>query len=139
VAVLVRNDHPDVATQAGQEALAALLAPKVALRYVRSTPGPKLAVVEATTVPPPAGPAGRARRTLLDRPHAKLANAAREALVRASTATGAPALTKNAARALVAEHLSSHDLTGPLLDLPRAAMPALLADLATAATTTDTP
>ncbi len=84
VAVLVPNDHPDLADAAGQEALAGLLAGTWALRFRRSTPGPRLAIVEAVRVPvPPDDPAAAARRHVLDRPHAKLANACREALVRA--------------------------------------------------------
>ncbi|MBB5077197.1 bis-aminopropyl spermidine synthase family protein [Nonomuraea endophytica] len=54
-------------------------------------------VLDAVRLPPPAGPAARALRGILDNAHAKLANTWREALI---TARGG-ALTKNEARALI--------------------------------------
>jgi hypothetical protein len=136
-AVLVRNDHPDIADAAGQAALAGLLAGAVALRFRRSTPGPRLAIVEATRLPAP-GPvapvapapdSAAARRHVLDRPHAKLANSCRDALVRAVAPAGAGPLTRNQARALVAEHLppAGVDPSLTLLELPRARFAALFA------------
>src|SRR5829696_2858135 len=125
VAVLVPNDHPDLADAAGQEALRALVAPRLSLHYRRSTPGPKLAIVEATVVPVPTDPGERAGRAVLDRPHATIANAAREALIKASSAAGTP-VTKNEARARVAEALPPATAASTLLDLPRGALPSLI-------------
>jgi N4-bis(aminopropyl)spermidine synthase len=134
VAVLVRNAHPDIADAAGQEALSSLVGDALSLRYRRSTPSSRLAIVEATRVPPPDPAGGRpgaraaaARRHVLDRPHAKLANACREALIRTSTT----ALTKNEARARVATHVTSAgvDTSLSLLELPRAQLATLLSAL----------
>ena len=65
VAVVVPNDHPDLTSAAAQAALAELVAPRLRLRYRRSTPGPKLAVVEAEVVATPTDPPARAVRALL--------------------------------------------------------------------------
>jgi hypothetical protein len=133
VAVLVPNDHADLADAAGQEALSSLLAGTWALRFRRSTPGPRLAIVEAVRAPvPPGDPAAVARRHVLDRPHAKLANACREALVRAAGS----ALTKNEARSLVASHVTATgaDTSLALLETPRATLALVLPALDTAAT-----
>jgi len=48
VTLLVPNHHPDLADAAGQAALRELVAAKWDLRFRRSTPGPKQAIVEAT-------------------------------------------------------------------------------------------
>jgi N4-bis(aminopropyl)spermidine synthase len=132
LAVLVPNDHPDLADAAGQEALASLLAGTWVLRFRRSTPGPRLAIVEAGRVAEPGDdPAAVARRHVLDRPHAKLANACREALIQAA----AGPLSKNEARALVASHVTSAgvDTDLSLVELPRAQVVTVLEALATAA------
>lgn len=139
IAVLVRNDHPDIADAAGQEALSTLVGDTLALRYRRSHPGPRLAIVEATrtTAPDPASaPAAAARRHVLDRPHATLANACREALIRATAPGRNRPLTKNEARGLVAEHVTAAgiDTSLALLEVPRAQLVALRGALAAAAT-----
>ena len=117
VAALVANNHPDIADQAGQRALSALVAAKFALTFHRSVPDGKHAVVTADPVAP-SGVAG----ALLERPHGKLANIWREALIRESGG----ALTKREARARVAELAPDlHDER--LIDLPRHRIAAVLA------------
>jgi N4-bis(aminopropyl)spermidine synthase len=133
LAVLVPNRHPDIAGAAGQVALRALVGARWDLRYRRSDPGPHLAIVEATTARVPADDVGaHARRHVLDRPGGRLANVGREALIAATAGRRAP-LTKNAARAVLADVLAGADLDASLLDLPRGAMAAVLDGLATAA------
>ena len=109
VAALVANNHPDITTQATQESLKSLLAPKFTLTFHRSTPTNKHAVVTATPTP-----ATTAAGALLDRPHGKLANIWREALIKHSPTP----LTKRDARARVAE-LAPHLTDELLIDLPR--------------------
>lgn len=115
VAVLVDNRHPDIADERAQHALIDLLAGKYALRLLRSTPGPRQAVVLATAVEP------TMRGRLLSRAHGKVANAWREAL----TSTG---LTKNEARErITAAAVDARWLDGRLIDLPRHALREVLA------------
>ncbi|GAA4292557.1 hypothetical protein GCM10023148_55850 [Actinokineospora soli] len=116
VAALVANNHPDIADQAGQRALSALVAGKFALTYRRSVPDGRHAVVTADPVPA-SGVAG----ALLDRPHGKVANIWREALIRESGG----ALTKREARARVAE-LAPGLGDERLVDLPRHRLEELL-------------
>jgi predicted methyltransferase len=73
LALLVPNSHPDVASEAGQRALAELVGGKYSLRYRRSTPGPEHAIVVATRVP--------GSRGILDRAHGRIGNVWREALI----------------------------------------------------------
>lgn len=111
VAFVVDNNHPDVADGAGQRALAELVGAKFSLRFHRSSPDSRHAVVVAEEVPTPS-----VARDLLQRAHGKLGNVWREALI-AHTADG---LTKRAAKDLVqrsAPH--SADLQRRLIDLPR--------------------
>jgi hypothetical protein len=131
VAVLVRNQHPDTTSAATQHALQATVGDKYALRYRRSFPTPRSAIVEATLVPTEGSTAAAptARRFVLDRPHGKLGNVAREALITATTPTRAAPLTKNAARTAVADALPTHDLQASLLDLPRHAIDEVLGSL----------
>jgi hypothetical protein len=134
LAVLVPNGHPDIAGAAGQVALRALVGARWELRYRRSDPGPHLAIVEATAAHPPVGDAGaRARRHVLDRPEGRLANVGREALIASTVGRRSSPLTKNAARAVLADALAGADLDACLLDLPRGAMAAVLDALAEAA------
>src|SRR5690606_15592115 len=90
VAILVPNNPPDLASEAAQRSVADLVAPKYRLRFRRSTPGPRHAIVEADRIDV-AQPS--AVRSVLDRAHGKVGNTWREALIRS---TGA-ALTKNEA------------------------------------------
>jgi N4-bis(aminopropyl)spermidine synthase len=192
LAVLVRNQHPDITSASAQAALQTTIGPKYTLRYRRSFPTPQSAIVEAVLQPPeppepiptatavvdaalhppepiepttrtqppeptrpttptgpieatePTGAAGdgegegarvrsAARRFALDRPHGKLGNVAREALIAATARPGSAPLTKNTARTAVAEALAAHDLDARLLDLPRHALDDALDRLATAA------
>jgi N4-bis(aminopropyl)spermidine synthase len=115
VALLVPNNHPDIANQSAQRALADAVRPKYRLVFRRSHPDSRHAIVEAVAVDPGTlTPRDRIARAILDRPFSKVVNAGAEALVKHSRATGEP-LTRTAARAL----LASPELEGPLIDLPR--------------------
>jgi hypothetical protein len=137
LALLVPNGHQDLASEAAQRALASLVAPRYRLRLRRSTPGPKLAIVEAERVDADGLAAGpRAVRDVLDRAHGKLGNTWREALVRASAAAGAP-LTKNEARARAQDAAGRPEVLGEqVLALPRHIVGGVLADVAASARAT---
>ncbi len=126
LAVLVPNNHPDLASAAAQRALTELVAAKWRLRLRRSTPGPHRAIVEADRVDATGlSGADQAVRAVLDRAHGTVSNTWREGLIRA----GGGALTKNAARALVRDH-SPGAIGEQLVDLPRhrlAAVPVAIA------------
>jgi len=128
VAILIANNHPDVANEAAQRHLAGLLAAKYRLRLRRSTPGPRYAIVEADLVDM-AGldPPQVAVRGVLDRALGKVGNTWRESLVRA---TGS-ALTKNEARARV-RTASAHPeaLDAQLITLPQHTIAALSDEIA---------
>jgi len=111
VELVVPNHHPDLADAAAQAALRELLASKYTVKMRRSTPGPRLATVEASAVEDD----GTVARWLLTHAHGKLGNVLRDALIRRD-----PTLTKNAARALAAD-LVPRELAreARLLDLPR--------------------
>jgi hypothetical protein len=110
--VRLPNRHPDLATEAGQRSLAALVGDRWLIRVRRGDPDPKHAVLEAT--PAPETLVGR----LLARAHGKLGNAWREALLATARADGVP-LTKNQARDVVAAHGDPALLGTPVLELPR--------------------
>ncbi len=113
MAALVPNNHPNVASAAGQHELRSLVDTRFALRFLRSTPDGKHCVVVADQVP--AGTldvGGLAVREVLMRAHGKLGNVWREALVTATRG----ALTKREARERMGEH---DDLELRLIDLPR--------------------
>jgi hypothetical protein len=135
VAILVRNNHPDLANEAGQKGLTELVAAKYRLRLRRSTPGSRFAIVEAdrrdtADLDPP----GQAVRAVLDRAHGRVANTWREALIRASKGAGGATLTKNEARARISAHANSVAvLEEQLLSLPRHQLSDVLADVATSA------
>ncbi|MFD1148435.1 bis-aminopropyl spermidine synthase family protein [Saccharothrix hoggarensis] len=125
MAALVPNNHPDVASAAGQHGLKSLVDTRFALRFLRSTPDGKHCVVVADQVL--AGTldvGGLAVREVLMRAHGKLGNVWREALV---TATHG-AMTKREARERIGEHLDPEhtDLELRLIDLPRHRIAALL-------------
>lgn len=119
VLLLVDNNHPDITSERGQRALADLVAGKYKLRFLRSTPGPKSAVIVADRITETPA-AQQVQRALLDRAHGKPGNIWREALTR----TG---LTKNEARARIAELTPGLDLGNRLVDLPRHQLAELLA------------
>ncbi|MFC5007927.1 bis-aminopropyl spermidine synthase family protein [Dactylosporangium cerinum] len=119
------NKSPDLIDAKSQASLRAVIAAKYTLRYRRSTPSPKLAIVEATAVE---GGTKTAVGWLLAHAHGKLGNVLREGLVREH------GMTKNEARARVAELVAPSWLDARLLDLPRYA----IADLVQALTNTPT-
>ncbi|GAB3765243.1 bis-aminopropyl spermidine synthase family protein [Microlunatus parietis] len=127
IAVAVPNGHPDLADQAGQQALRALVAAKWELRFRRSTPGPRLAIVEAIRVDPAdLSPADTFRRAILDGAHRSLENAWRDGLVKASRRAGAP-LDRDAARDRTAAELPAELRETRPITLPRSRLAALLA------------
>ncbi|MFE2750741.1 bis-aminopropyl spermidine synthase family protein [Actinosynnema sp. NPDC059335] len=120
MAALVPNNHPDVASAAGQQGLRSLVDTRFALRFLRSTPDGKHCVVVADQVLAGTLDAGGlAVREVLIRAHGKLGNVWREALVTATRG----ALTKREARERIGEH---EDLELRLIDLPRHRIAALL-------------
>jgi len=131
LAVLVPNNHPDLASQEPQRALTLLAAPKYSLRLRRSTPAPQYAVVEATAVT--SGPAARTvAHDLLCRAHGKVGNVWREwreALIRHHAERLGGPLTRNEARSLVAGTATEPAwLDARLIDLPRHAIRTLLSE-----------
>jgi N4-bis(aminopropyl)spermidine synthase len=120
LAVVVANGHPDVGNQQAQENLRALVAGKWRLRFRRSTPDSRHAIVEAETCPLDELSAPEvARRVVLDGAHRELRNVWLDALVKATRRTGAGAISKDGARAVIAAlSTPSHVLDGTLMDLP---------------------
>jgi N4-bis(aminopropyl)spermidine synthase len=113
VELIVPNHHPDLVDAAAQASLRDLLAAKYTVKIRRSTPGPKLATVEAGAVDDDGSSV--TARWLLTHAHGKLGNVLRDALIRHD-----PALTKNAARALAAHLVPREPVReSRLLDLPR--------------------
>lgn len=119
LALLVPNNHPDLADAVGQQALRELVQAKYRLRLLRSTPDPKHAVVVADRVPTDEQDLGaRARHDVLSKAHGKLGNVLRDALSLLTEAS------KNDARAKVSALAASagireHELDLRLIDLPR--------------------
>ncbi|MFJ6677309.1 bis-aminopropyl spermidine synthase family protein [Actinosynnema sp. NPDC091369] len=113
MAALVPNNHPNVASAAGQQELRSLVDTRFALRFLRSTPDGKHCVVVADQVL--AGTldvGGLTVREVLMRAHGKLGNVWREALITATRG----AMTKREARERIGEH---DDLELRLIDLPQ--------------------
>lgn len=128
LAILVPNNHPDLASQASQHALTTLIAPKYSLRLRRSTPASSYAVVEATAVNPEHG-AMTVTHDLLCRAHGKAGNVWREALIRHSAGRLGNPLTRKEARRLIAGTVTRQTwLDARLIDLPRHAVRALLSE-----------
>jgi hypothetical protein len=115
VAVLVSNNHPDIVDEQSQLALADLLKAKYQLRFRRSTPDNKHALVVATAVEEPS-----VARYILEHAHGKLGNIWRDALIQDSGGT----LTKREARDQITA--DSDDLTARVIDLPRHRLKMLL-------------
>jgi predicted methyltransferase len=140
VVAMVRNGHPDIATEAAQRDLAGILGPKYRLRHLRSRPDPGHALVVAdavvadvavadVAVADAAGADTAGERSiaafLLGRAHGKTGNAWRDGLIAAE-----PGLTKRAARAAVDAAASRPEILDTrLLDLPRHQIAGLLADV----------
>jgi N4-bis(aminopropyl)spermidine synthase len=131
---LVPNRHPDLASEAAQNSLTALLRTKYRLRFLRSQPDAQHAIVlaeaaAADTLDPP----GRLARRILRRAHGKVGNAWREGLIDASRELGDP-LTKRDARAAAEASARQPDvLDTRLIDLPRHQIARVLEDAAASA------
>lgn len=115
VAILLPNQHPDLASAHAQAALRELIHAKYRLRFLRSTPDNQHAVVTADAVTHSDDSGQVAIRQVLTKAHGKLANTWREALIAASAGT----LSKNAARTLLADRQPPETLAARLIDLPR--------------------
>jgi N4-bis(aminopropyl)spermidine synthase len=134
VAALIPNGHADIASQAGQQVLYRLLGAKYRLRFRRSFPAPKLAIAEAAVVDAAdLDQAAYLRRYLLDRATSKLHNAWRDGLIATAERFSQTPLSKNEARAIVAEAADIADGVR-LIDMPRADLAGLL-DIAAASLT----
>jgi hypothetical protein len=120
VAVLLPNNHPDLADARSQQTLADLVGAKYRLRPLRSTPDNKHAVLVADAMPDESAVSSVWRKA-----HGKLGNTAREALAARS------GRTKNEARALLADKAADL-LDHRLIDVPRHRL-AELCDLLTGA------
>ncbi|MBO0607418.1 bis-aminopropyl spermidine synthase family protein [Myceligenerans salitolerans] len=131
VAVAVPNNHPDIVSQAAQQALGGDLTGKWNLTFRRSTPGPKHAILVADDAGEPRDPAAVACRQVLGGAARKLETAWRDALVKASRTTGV-AVSRHEAREAVASAaraagLRPGTIARPLLSLPRETVRAVLA------------
>jgi N4-bis(aminopropyl)spermidine synthase len=135
VVALVPNGHPDLASEAAQNSLTALLRPKYGLRFLRSQPDARHAIVlaeaaAAETLDPP----GRLARRMLRRAHGKVGNVWREGLIDASRELAGGPLTKRDARAVVEAGARRRDvLDTRLIDLPRHQIARVLEDAAASA------
>ncbi|MCC5698863.1 hypothetical protein LH612_37580, partial [Klebsiella pneumoniae] len=105
------NNHPDITGEAGQRALAELVADKYALRFHRSSPDRKHAVVVAEEREP-----GSAAGFVLRRAHGKLRNVWREALIEQA---GGALSKREAVERVRARAPHPRDLSLRLIDLPR--------------------
>ncbi|APU23363.1 bis-aminopropyl spermidine synthase family protein [Actinoalloteichus sp. GBA129-24] len=134
--MLVRNNHPDLLDAAAQRALSDLVGAKFRLKFHRSTPDGRHAVVVASSIaassaaePDATRPAAESSiaGALLRKAHGRIANVWREALIRRESARGRT-LTKNQARDLVLASAPRRDeLDLRLIDLPRHRVAAVLA------------
>jgi N4-bis(aminopropyl)spermidine synthase len=120
LAVMVTNSHPDVANRRAQDSLGALVEGKWRLRFRRSTPDSRHAIIEAEQSPLNELSAPQvARRIVLEGAHRKLRNVWLDALVKATRRAEAGGVTREGARAVIAGPATSDDiLDGPLIDLP---------------------
>jgi hypothetical protein len=129
LAVLLPSGHPDLAGNRAE--LAELIGPKYVLR-ARPAPDARYVILEAD----PSSATNDADRLVgqvLHRAHGKIANVWRDALIATSRTADGPVLTKNEARALVADASVGPPPDCRLLDLPRHALAPLLAQLRDAA------
>ncbi|KAA5832851.1 bis-aminopropyl spermidine synthase family protein [Saccharopolyspora hirsuta] len=121
LAFLVDNNHPDITSERAQHALSDLVAAKYRLRFHRSTPNSRHALVVADLVEPDS-----VAGYLLQRAHGKIGNVCREGLI----AHVDPELTKRTAKdRVVALAPTPSDLDLRLIDLPRHRIADLLARL----------
>lgn len=130
LAVAVRNNHPDIGDQQSQEALRAVVGDKWTLRIRRSTPDRQHAIIEAEQTPlDQLSAPGTARRIVLDGAHRKLRNVWPDALVKAARRPGVEGITREGARALVADSASPDVLDASLMDLPLGLIRQILRDV----------
>jgi N4-bis(aminopropyl)spermidine synthase len=128
VAVVCRNDVPELRDAAGQRALAQLVGPKYRItRLLRSTPGPDMAVILAEQAPA-AGltAADQVAAFIYRRSHGKLGNAWREGLISLWKSRGQVLTKRDARRAIDSAWPGADVFDRCLLDLPRHLFPALL-------------
>jgi N4-bis(aminopropyl)spermidine synthase len=119
-AALVPNGHPDLASAVAQNSLADLLRPKYKLRFLRSQPDARHAIVVAEAVAPETlDPPGRLARRLLRRAHGKLGNVWREGLVEAERERGRALAKRDARTVLEARARQGQVLDTRLIELPR--------------------
>jgi N4-bis(aminopropyl)spermidine synthase len=131
VAIVCRNGVPELRDEAGQRALARLIAPKYRItRLLRSTPEPGMAVILAEQSPGSGLSGGeQVAGYVYARAHGKLGNAWREGLI-ALWASRGQALTKRDARGLIESVTASPDLLDRCpVDLPAAAFPPLMSEI----------
>lgn len=131
LAVLVSNDHADLGSETSQRALISVVERKYTLRFRRSSPDSRYALVEADSVGVSDDPAVGLVRRILDRAHGKIGNLWREGLIRAVRNVSGETLTKNQARSRIqdtARRLDLLDLT--LVEVPRPLLAPLLEDVA---------
>ncbi|MGH3948859.1 MAG: bis-aminopropyl spermidine synthase family protein [Pseudonocardiaceae bacterium] len=124
LALLVPNNHADLANEEGQRQLRELVQVKYRLRMLRSTPDNAHAVVIADLVPTDdLDAAAHAVRIVLSKAHGKLGNVLRDAMIERAGRSGTT-LTKNQARARIAEvaadaGIRDYEIEARLIDLPR--------------------
>ncbi len=108
---LVDNNHPDITSERAQHALAEVVSAKYRLRFHRSSPDSKHAIVVADLMATPS-----VAGYLLHRAHGKVGNIWREALITHAEAD----LTKREAKERVSALApNAADLELRLIDLPR--------------------
>jgi N4-bis(aminopropyl)spermidine synthase len=131
VAIVCRNDVPELRDAAGQRALARLIAPKFRItRLLRSTPEPDLAVILAEQAPADElTGAEQVAGYIFARAHGKLGNAWREGLIALWKSQGRE-LTKRDARGLIESVTARPDLLNRCpIDLPGRLFPPLIAEI----------
>jgi N4-bis(aminopropyl)spermidine synthase len=128
VAVVCRNDVPELRDAAGQRALAQLIGPKYRItRMLRSTPGPDLAVILAERAEAAGlSAADQVAAFIYSRSHGKLGNAWREGLIALWKSRGRVLTKRDARRAVESAWPGADAFEHCLLDLPRHLFPALL-------------
>jgi N4-bis(aminopropyl)spermidine synthase len=132
VAAVVPSGHRDVADEAGQRGLAALVGAKYSLRFLRGQPDAGHTTVVATALSDDSlSPADHAASWLLHRAHGKAGNVWRDGLLATARDNGGHRLTKREARVVVDARSRRPDLlSARLLDLPRHQIAGLLEDVA---------
>jgi hypothetical protein len=121
VAIVCRNDVPELRDAAGQRELTQFIAPKYRITgLLRSTPRPDMAVIVAEQAPAAGLTAAEQVATFVyRRAHGKIGNAWREGLIAVAKARG-DVVTKRDARRIIELASAGADATDRcLLDLPR--------------------